>query len=147
MKINTPINKKINSLTNKFIIQKIIISACFAIILLPGTAVYSNECIPIGSETMEENTNKRPFVCFNHDTHNENAGLEDDCAICHHVYEDGKLIEDESSEDFSCSECHWKEGASIQFDLISKFHKRCRGCHLNEKKGPVTCGECHGKTK
>ena len=48
---------------------------------------------------------KRTSVPFEHDTHNENADIYE-CNLCHHVYEDGKLLEDESSEDSSCSDCH-----------------------------------------
>ncbi len=83
-------------------------------------------------------------MCFPHDTHNENAGIED-CAVCHHVYEDGKLMEGESSEDTTCAECHTTKGDSKHMELITRYHDRCRGCHLEREKGPVTCGECHKK--
>lgn len=29
----------------------------------------------------------RPAARFAHDDHNEKAGISDDCALCHHVYE------------------------------------------------------------
>lgn len=128
--------------------RKIIFPASTAILLvllLMFTSTVSGDCIPISGESMEDNTNRKPFVCFDHDVHNETAQLEDKCNLCHHVYEDGALVQDESSEDSSCAECHGTEDATIQFDLISKFHQRCRGCHLKEEKGPVTCGECHSK--
>jgi hypothetical protein len=37
--------------------------------------------------------------------------LIEDCNECHHVYEDGEKLEDESSEDSSCSECHEEKGS------------------------------------
>ena len=79
---------------------------------------------------------------FNHDLHNETAGL-DDCSICHHLYEDGKLIEDESSEDQSCVECHSADGSKSTPSLRRTFHLNCKGCHLSKKIGPVMCAQCH----
>jgi hypothetical protein len=57
--------------------------------------------------------------------------LIEDCNECHHVYEDGEKLEDESSEDSSCSECHEEKGSG------------CKGCHHENKKGPIMCGQCH----
>lgn len=115
-------------------------------LMLVAVSAFSNDC-----QTMEEDTfvnHTRPFVCFNHDEHNAAAELEDNCAFCHHVVdENGKLVEGESSEDSPCSECHSDAKDPKQMDLMNKFHKRCRGCHLEQKKGPVTCGECHVKNR
>ena len=118
-----------------------IVAMMFAISLI-SFAAWCNDCMEIDAEVFENN--KRPFVCFSHDDHNENAGIED-CAVCHHVYEDGKLMADETSEDSTCSECHAVKGDSKQMELITQYHDRCRGCHLERKSGPVTCGECHKK--
>jgi hypothetical protein len=85
---------------------------------------------------------QRPAAVFPHDAHNEKAAIEN-CNRCHHVYEDGKLVEDESSEDRSCSDCHGLEDAGRQPGLMKAFHLNCKGCHLEQKKGPVMCGECH----
>jgi hypothetical protein len=87
----------------------------------------------------------RPSPAFAHDEHNEKAGIED-CIECHHVYdEDGNRLEDESSEDQECSECHGAEGDEYPMDLVRHYHLNCRGCHQAEKAGPVACGECHAK--
>lgn len=89
---------------------------------------------------------QRPASLFDHDEHNEKAGLEDDCALCHHVYEGKVLVEDESSEDSMCSDCHSiKATAENSVPLRAAFHKRCRSCHFDKKSGPVLCGECHIK--
>ena len=84
----------------------------------------------------------RPPAVFRHDEHNEAAGIED-CTACHHLYEDGELVEDESSEDMECSECHGNSGDGYPMDVVAAYHLRCKGCHLEEKAGPVMCGECH----
>jgi hypothetical protein len=84
----------------------------------------------------------RAACVFDHDKHNETAGLED-CAICHHLYEDGKLIEDESSEDQACSACHRVDGSGSNPSLRRAFHLNCKRCHLREGAGPIMCAQCH----
>ena len=87
----------------------------------------------------------RPFCVYDHDTHNEENGL-DDCAVCHHLYEGGKLIEGESSEDQYCSDCHGiKPTKENSVPLTKAYHLRCKSCHEENWKGPVLCGECHIK--
>jgi hypothetical protein len=27
--------------------------------------------------------------------------------------------------------------------LRKAFHRNCKGCHLEQEKGPILCGECH----
>ncbi len=86
---------------------------------------------------------RRPPAVFRHEEHNENAGL-DDCSRCHHLYDEkGNKLEDESSEDQSCSECHGTSDENGRPSLRKAFHLNCKGCHLELKQGPVTCGSCH----
>ena len=85
---------------------------------------------------------QRPPVIFRHDEHNEIAQIED-CSECHHVYENGEKLEDESSEDQSCAECHDEKGDGDTPGLKKAFHSNCKGCHLEQKKGPIMCGKCH----
>jgi hypothetical protein len=101
------------------------------------------------SQDMEELDNsvfespRRSPAPFLHDEHNEKAGIED-CAECHHVYdEQGNKSEYESSEDLSCFDCHELEDVGRQPGLMKAYHLNCKGCHLEEQKGPFTCGECH----
>ena len=61
---------------------------------------------------------QRPPAVFRHDEHNEMAEI-DECSECHHIYENGQKLEDESSEDQSCSECHDEEGSGNQLGLKS----------------------------
>lgn len=121
------------------------VTVAFLLVMISVSAMGS-DCYTINGETMEENTNARPFVCFPHDEHNEAAGLEDNCARCHHVFDEkGQLMADESSEDTTCAECHLSGDNQNEMDLIVRYHKLCRDCHISEKSGPVVCGECHRK--
>ena len=86
----------------------------------------------------------RPRVAFYHEDHNEKAQIED-CGICHHVYEDGERLEDETSEDMECSHCHLKPKEKAVFTLVKIYHQQCRGCHIEQKKGPIMCSQCHVK--
>ena len=84
----------------------------------------------------------RPAVTLPHNRHVE-AGLS--CKDCHHVYENGKNIVDESkleegNKDIRCSACH---GAKSRLDLQQAFHDQCIGCHAKKKAGPRFCGGCH----
>ena len=84
---------------------------------------------------------------FRHEDHNLAADIWD-CNVCHHVYDDqGSLIEDESSEDMRCADCHGLEDEGRQPGLMKAFHRNCKGCHLDQAKGPVLCGECHSKRR
>ena len=106
-------------------------------------AVYSQEDMRFVDNGVFPNPQREPAV-FNHEDHNETAGIED-CSECHHVYEDGVLLEYESSEDQMCSECHELNASGNTPGLMKAFHMNCKGCHLSQKKGPVMCGECHLK--
>ena len=89
-----------------------------------------------------ETPQRTPSV-FRHEDHNLAADIWD-CNVCHHVYdENGNLLEDESSEDMRCAECHGLDDEGRQPGLMKAFHLNCKGCHLKEAKGPVMCGECH----
>jgi len=87
---------------------------------------------------------ERTRSVFRHESHNEKAGI-DACKDCHHVYKDGKRLEDASSEDKRCSDCHGPTNSGGTPSLRKAFHLNCRGCHEKAGKGPVMCGECHLK--
>jgi hypothetical protein len=129
---------------NTTVKQIILLFLISAVVLAPSFS-FSDDYMNIDEEAFTQQ--QRPFVKFYHDEHNEKAGLEDDCALCHHLYEDGKLVEDESSEDMACSECHAQENDPKQIELAATYHNRCRACHVEKKQGPITCGACHKKGK
>lgn len=85
---------------------------------------------------------KRPQAVFEHDQHNELAVIEE-CNVCHHLYEDGTLREDESSEDQECADCHEMQDVGRKPGLMKAFHTSCKSCHRQKKKGPLMCGQCH----
>jgi hypothetical protein len=122
---------------------KLLISTLLIGIVLAMTTAWSQEDMTVVDNSAFDNPQRPPSV-FRHDEHNEAAGI-DDCSSCHHVYEDGELVEDESSEDQSCSDCHSQEGNDGQPSLIRAFHDNCKGCHLEQEQGPIMCGECHIK--
>lgn len=87
---------------------------------------------------------RRPGAVFPHDDHM--FLVDDDCSVCHHVYENGELVPDESSEDLYCSDCHsLKPAPNNPMPLEAAYHKLCRDCHFDRGEGPVLCGECHVK--
>ncbi len=87
----------------------------------------------------------RPDVTLFHNRHVE-AGLS--CKDCHHIYENGKNVLDESkleegNKNVRCANCHASK-------LEKSFHKQCIGCHAQyqkekKKTGPQYCGGCHVK--
>ena len=107
------------------------------------TPAYSQEDITVLKDSAFKNR-QRSAAVFVHEEHNEKAEIEE-CNVCHHLYEDGKKIEDESSEDQYCSDCHELKASGSIPALMKAFHMNCKECHLDQKEGPVTCGECHKK--
>ena len=105
------------------------------------TAAWSQEDMTV-VDNSDFTDPQRPPSRFNHDEHNEMAAI-DDCATCHHVYEDGELVPDESSEDQRCAECHALTRNDDTPALMQAFHTNCKGCHEAEGRGPIMCGECH----
>ncbi len=106
-------------------------------------SAYSQDEMEFVDNSVFENPERVSSV-FLHDEHNEKAEVEE-CNECHHIYEDEKLVEDETSEDQRCSECHEMEASGNMPALMKAYHTNCKGCHLEKKKGPIMCGECHIK--
>ncbi len=120
--------------------KKYIIMAVLMIGVCAAVSAFSQEDMRYLDDTAFA-SKMRPPAYFPHDAHNEKAKIFD-CDTCHHLYENGKKAAG-SSEDRKCSECHHKDGDSMQ--LASAYHNRCKGCHIEKKAGPVLCGECHQK--
>jgi glycyl-tRNA synthetase (class II) len=120
-----------------FILTLVVVSAFLFV------SAYSQEEMTFIDNSVFANPERSPSI-FHHDEHNEKAEIEE-CNTCHHVYENGKLIEDESSEDQRCSDCHELKASDNKPALMKAYHTNCKECHMKEKKGPVMCGECHQK--
>lgn len=88
---------------------------------------------------------QRPAAVFVHDKHNEQAEIYD-CSVCHHVYENGELVEGAMSVGQGCADCHSLEGDDENpMGLMEAYHQQCIACHQQEEEGPLACGECHVK--
>ena len=118
-----------------------VILAVFAVCHLFAAAAPAQEDMTVIDNRVFGNP-KRPPAVFEHDRHNELAAIEE-CSVCHHLYEDGQLVEDESSEDQSCADCHEMQDNGRKPGLMKAFHTNCKSCHREQKKGPLMCGQCH----
>jgi len=106
-----------------------------------GSAFSQEDMIVVNTDAFKNP--QRPPAIFRHDEHNETAEIEE-CNECHHVYDDnGNLLDDESSEDQRCADCHNLETSGRKPALMKAFHKNCKGCHKEKKQGPIMCGQCH----
>lgn len=85
---------------------------------------------------------QRSEAMFKHDEHNDKAGLFE-CGVCHHGETDGKADPTIETPGQPCAECHPVGGAPGRTPLMRAYHRQCVGCHHDEGKGPLTCGECH----
>jgi hypothetical protein len=117
-----------------------LVAACF--LAIPALSQQDMTTIP---DTGFAAHTRLPAV-FNHDVHNEKAGL-DDCTVCHHGEKDGKRDPSQDTAGTPCSDCHTAVGKPGRTPLMRAFHKQCMGCHMEKKKGPVTCGDCHRPVK
>ena len=120
-----------------------LVSAFLTVFILIMTSAYSQDDMAVVDNRVFKNPQRISSV-FQHDQHNEAAGIEE-CNECHHIYEDGKRLEDESSEDQPCADCHALQSSGGLPKLRSAYHTNCKGCHQEKAAGPVMCGECHVK--
>jgi len=119
-----------------------VMTGVFAAVFIIASIHAQDEMLVVDNTVFEDP--QSPPALFQHDEHNEKAGI-DECNECHHVYEDGELQEYDSSEDQLCSECHTFEASDNRLPLMKAFHQNCKGCHKEQKSGPIMCGECHRK--
>lgn len=121
--------------------SRMVIFTLLMILILAFASAYSQEEMLIVDNSAFTNAERVASV-FQHDEHNETAQIEA-CDECHHVYENGTKLADESSEDQLCSDCHELESEDGKPSLLKAFHLNCKGCHKENKNGPIMCGECH----
>ena len=125
--------------------QVLIISTTMALLCFVSTPASAQEDMIVIDNSVFQNAQRPPAV-FKHDEHNELALIEE-CNECHHVYADGKRLEDESSEDQRCTECHELQAIGSKPGLVKAFHTNCKSCHREQKRGPLMCGQCHIRKK
>ena len=124
------------------IVNRIALPIMIAVVFSLTTAWSQDEMTVVDNSDFD--TPQRPPSVFMHDEHNDIAEIYE-CNECHHLYEDGQLVEDESSEDMRCADCHDLESSGDQPGLRNAFHENCMGCHEAQGSGPIMCGECHVK--
>lgn len=73
-------------------------------------------------------TPKMGTVTFNHTAHQGQT----DCATCHHT-----------GDYAQCKSCHGVDSTAPK--AKEAYHKMCKSCHKELKKGPTKCKECHIK--
>lgn len=101
------------------------------LILFVVAAVFGTAFLAIAADKPAQVTYevKMGNVSFDHTKH---EGVTD-CATCHHT--EGEA---------SCKSCHMKKKGDAP-KAKDAFHKNCKGCHKDMKKGPTKCKECHVK--
>jgi Class III cytochrome C family. len=116
-----------------------------AFIVSFGAAIALADQIP-ASVTVNEAANKQPGVTFAHAKHG--TTLVKSCDTCHH--KDKGLTKATAKNARKCSSCHLNAAAGVpgmrEMSMQKNpFHMVCISCHKTEKKGPVSCKDCHVK--
>lgn len=120
------------------------------IMFLAGIVAVSGFSIAVSQDEITQLSNeefapdRRAPAVFNHDEHNELAGIEE-CSGCHHGGSEGVIDFDDSSEGTPCVDCHPVKAENGETPLMRAYHRQCIGCHKQEDKGPQACGSCHVK--
>ncbi len=117
---------------------KKVLSALMLAVFVAGTV----HAAPMKLECPKEIEATRPPVMFDHDRHNEKAGIKE-CAICHHGKKEEQQEPGKASEAVSCVNCHAVNGKEGKTPYARAFHRQCILCHARIDKGPTACGECH----
>ncbi len=85
---------------------------------------------------------KKGTVTFPHREHQNRIGA-DKCNTCHHT------AKPDGSDAQKCTDCHTKQDVEKDGKVIPSLknakHKRCKGCHREQQKGPTKCDGCHAK--
>ena len=125
-----------------------LVIALAAVFLAAGLLIAADvpEEIVINDPVYEGNHKKGP-VTFTHAKHSKEHGLK--CEECHHKYEGDKNVWKEGDPVEKCSACHpvdKNDGKKLKMASGTVFHKQCRDCHKELKKGPYKkCDECHAE--
>lgn len=94
--------------------------------------------------TIDAAAAKQPGVTFDHSRHS--TSLVDGCDTCHHTQEG--LTAESDADVVKCSTCHLDPEGDVPSMRAASlkanpFHVACVNCHREQKKGPVTCKQCH----
>jgi hypothetical protein len=129
--------------------RRLLVTMVAALLVLSSSPLRAQQDKMVLDSSKASGKKQRPAVTFAHNRHVE-VGLS--CKDCHHIYENGKNVLDESkleegNKDIHCSACH---GPKARRHLKDAFHDQCIGCHTTyqkekKKTGPRYCGGCHVK--
>ncbi len=116
-----------------------------------GTLIAAEQVVPdkLEIENKGYKKDKKRPVLFSHKKHSTEYKIA--CADCHHVYKAGKNVWKEGDHVDKCSKCHdlnknTEENGEKVMKLQNAFHRNCKNCHKEKKKGPFKkCNECHVK--
>ncbi len=124
-------------------ISRLVFFICFVMVFAYFSDIYAENKEKSFMERQRPPVN---FLDAMHDMHMDSY----ECLTCHHRYENGENVLDESeleegNPDISCSACHNSEA---KIELREAFHGQCIECHdrHNDQEGgslPILCGECH----
>lgn len=126
----------------------VVLMLCLGIVLGAGLALAQGD---VTLSLKESGLSQRPAVEFSHDSHFAKMG-DEACKDCHHARHGDQVRYEPGDEEKRCADCHKVEDEGGMPGLMHAFHKKCIGCHANERKahkesGPVACGSCHAKQK
>jgi Class III cytochrome C family len=98
--------------------------------------------------TINEAAKKQPGVPFPHEKHA--LKLVKSCETCHHTNKGLTLDNADKAKVQKCASCHLDPKGKVpsmrELSLTKNpFHIRCISCHKEQKKGPVSCKDCHVK--
>jgi len=140
---NSKMNKWINNPVTRVASRVCFVAVCFAVAFVFLSSADADNQEKVFADRQRPSVN---FLDEMHDTHMESY----ECLDCHHRYENGENVLDESeleegNQDIQCAACHHSEAET---GLRAAFHTQCIGCHekLNCQEGsslPILCGECH----
>lgn len=124
---------------------RVLFIAVVATLMMASLVMAQEEVLKLEHQAFGER--QRPAVTFPHAKHYETIA----CTDCHHFYEKGENVWDESRE-ANCAACHQLKAEGKKMGLMKAFHENCVGCHRKAKPAegkavPVTCGECHVKSR
>jgi hypothetical protein len=106
-----------------------VLAVVLAVAFTAGVALAAAPDKPVAIKGVQKS---KPPVSFDHKKHSAV-----DCQKCHHA--------DKKGGEQSCFKCHGEKADGKKLEAKEAFHKTCKGCHAEGKKGPTKCDECHKK--
>lgn len=120
-----------------------LIAAALMTLVAPGR-LCSRDADPMiidyDADSFGSGRRKKPPVAFDHEEHSVDHRIP--CAGCHHEKErrPGRCLADD---------CHGPRRRVVKGKLMPEledaFHETCKGCHRENRSGPIKCNDCHDR--